>query len=146
MAGMDDLSANNRQVGGLHYATKLQHWDYVADRQLGYFEGQITKYVTRWRKKNGIQDLEKAQHFLAKLYELANAGRWLSQQERTWSSGAPQDIPCDMYLDANDVRAPLERSFIALVSTWAGMSDLGLAQEQIATIIETARAEAGRPE
>jgi len=32
-------------------------------------EGQIIKYVSRWRDKNGIEDLKKAQHFLAKLIE-----------------------------------------------------------------------------
>jgi len=62
--------ANERQVGGNHYAGKIQHWDIVADHDLDYFQGQITKYVMRWKKKNGIQDLEKARHFLDKYIEL----------------------------------------------------------------------------
>lgn len=61
--------ANDIQVAGDHYRTPIQHWDYVIANDLGYFEGQITKYVTRWRKKNGLQDLRKAQHFLNKLIE-----------------------------------------------------------------------------
>jgi hypothetical protein len=32
--------------------------------------GCITKYVERYQDKNGLQDLEKAQHFLQKLIEL----------------------------------------------------------------------------
>lgn len=64
---------NDRQVGGNHYATKIQHWDYVVANDLGYFEGQITKYVTRWKKKNGLEDLEKARHFLDKLIEVTKA-------------------------------------------------------------------------
>ena len=64
--------ANKTQVGGTHYQAgdKPQHWDIVAMHDLDYFQGQITKYVMRWKKKNGIQDLEKAAHFLQKYIEL----------------------------------------------------------------------------
>lgn len=65
--------ANEIQVAGDHYRTPIQHWDYVLANDLGYFEGQITKYVTRWRKKNGLQDLHKARHFLEKLIESEEA-------------------------------------------------------------------------
>ncbi len=65
-------TANERQVGGTHYASDgEQHWDRVARLKLDYFQGQITKYVERWRKKNGVQDLEKARHFLDKYIEIA---------------------------------------------------------------------------
>lgn len=62
--------ANETQVGGSHYASAIQHWDYVWANKLNYFQAQITKYVTRYQKKNGIEDLLKAQHFLLKLIEL----------------------------------------------------------------------------
>ena len=63
--------ANERQVGGSHYGlSNFQHWDLVALFKLDYFQGQITKYVMRWRNKNGLPDLEKAQHFLEKYIEL----------------------------------------------------------------------------
>jgi hypothetical protein len=62
-------TANETQVAGEHYRTPIQHWDYVLANDLGYLEGQITKYVTRWRKKNGVEDLLKARHFLDKLIE-----------------------------------------------------------------------------
>jgi len=65
--------ANASQVGGGHYKAHIQHWDFVIANDLGYFEGQITKYITRWRKKNGVQDLLKARHFLDKLIEVAEA-------------------------------------------------------------------------
>jgi Protein of unknwon function (DUF3310) len=58
---------NTRQVGGSHYGLgAVQHWDIVARFKLDYFQGQITKYVMRWRDKNGIEDLEKAAHYLEK--------------------------------------------------------------------------------
>jgi hypothetical protein len=68
------MSANNRQIGGNHYKKGgEEHWD----RQWrlygrGYFIGCITKYVERYHEKNGVQDLQKAQHFLDKLIELEN--------------------------------------------------------------------------
>jgi hypothetical protein len=63
-------SANSRQVAGAHYRSPIQHWDYVWANDLNYFEAQVTKYVTRARKKNGLQDLQKALHFLEKYIEL----------------------------------------------------------------------------
>ena len=55
------------QVGGDHYRAEFQHWDWAAETQLGYLEGNATKYVARWRKKNGRQDLEKARSYVLKL-------------------------------------------------------------------------------
>lgn len=66
---------NQEQFGGSHYKKILfQHWDFVIANDLGYFEGQVTKYVCRWRDKNGIQDLEKALHYLAKLISAIRHG------------------------------------------------------------------------
>lgn len=64
-------NANNRQVGGSHYKEMgIEHWDVVALDNLDYFQGQITKYVMRWRGKNGLEDLNKAKHFLDKYIEV----------------------------------------------------------------------------
>lgn len=62
--------ANDRQVGGAHYQSPIQHWDYVLANDIPYLEAQIIKYVTRHKRKNGLQDLEKARHFLDKLIEV----------------------------------------------------------------------------
>ena len=65
------MSANDTQVGGSHYANQaIQTWDYIAANQIGYFEGNVIKYVSRWKQKGGIEDLRKAQHYLSKLIEL----------------------------------------------------------------------------
>lgn len=67
--------ANKIQVGGTHYQKrgKIQHWDIVDRNNFGYFIGNITKYLFRWRDKNGAQDLRKACHYLAKYIEIADA-------------------------------------------------------------------------
>lgn len=63
--------ANKTQVAGSHYKGKtIQPWDYIAANELGYFEGNIVKYVSRWKQKGGVDDLRKAQHYLQKLIEL----------------------------------------------------------------------------
>lgn len=80
------MGANERQIGGSHYKTgKTQHWDIVAEHDLDYFQGQITKYVMRWKAKNGIQDLEKAAHFLEKYIELAKATAMARSPRKTKS-------------------------------------------------------------
>lgn len=73
-------SANERQVGGDHYkkhgTTGEQHWDRAARLGLDYFQAQATKYIERCWDKNGVQDLEKARHFIDKYIELSRvAGR-----------------------------------------------------------------------
>lgn len=73
------MSANSYQVGGTHYESTIQHWDYVVANDLDYFQAQITKYVTRWKKKNGLRDLQKAKHFLEKYMEVVQIQ--LKQQE-----------------------------------------------------------------
>ena len=64
-------SALNKQVGGSHYRDKgIQPIIYIHANNLGFCEGNVVKYVTRWREKNGIADLEKAKHYLELLIEL----------------------------------------------------------------------------
>ena len=68
------MKANERQVGGSHYkGTEVEHWDIAWMFSFDYYQGQITKYVMRWRDKNGLEDLEKARHFLEKYIELVKA-------------------------------------------------------------------------
>ena len=53
------------QVGGGHYkALKIQPVEYIHANGIGYFEGNVIKYVTRWRAKGGIEDLRKARHYI----------------------------------------------------------------------------------
>ena len=62
--------ANDIQVAGTHYKNKaIQPWDYIVSNNIGYLEGNVIKYVSRWRDKGGVDDLKKAQHYLTKLIE-----------------------------------------------------------------------------
>lgn len=51
-----------------HYAKlKMQPWDYILANGLNFFEGNVVKYVTRWRHKNGLDDLRKARVYIDEL-------------------------------------------------------------------------------
>lgn len=68
------MTADATQVGGSHYKDKaVQPWDYIVANGLGYLEGNVVKYISRYREKNGLQDLEKARHYLDKLIEVERA-------------------------------------------------------------------------
>jgi len=65
------LSVNSKQVNGSHYKNKaIQPWDYIVANNLGYLEGNVVKYISRWRDKGGMDDLAKAKHYIEKLIEL----------------------------------------------------------------------------
>jgi hypothetical protein len=57
------MSALNTQIGGTHYKKlKIQPVEYIEQNDLGFLEGCIVKRITRWRTKDGFQDLEKIKH------------------------------------------------------------------------------------
>ncbi|MDE2202694.1 MAG: DUF3310 domain-containing protein [Burkholderiaceae bacterium] len=64
-------NALDRQAGGTHYKGKaIQPVEYIHANNLDFFEGNVVKYVTRWRDKGGVADLEKAKHYIEMLIEL----------------------------------------------------------------------------
>ncbi len=64
------MSALDTQVGGDHYKSmSIQPVEYMHANSIGYFEGNVIKYVSRWQAKNGIPDLLKARHYLDLLIE-----------------------------------------------------------------------------
>lgn len=64
-------SALDVQVAGDHYKSlKIQPVEYIHANGLGYFEGNVVKYITRHGAKNGQADIEKAIHYCQLLLEL----------------------------------------------------------------------------
>lgn len=58
------------QVGGNHYQKyAIQPTEYIIKNNLNFCEGNVIKYVTRYKDKNGIEDLKKARHYLDILIE-----------------------------------------------------------------------------
>lgn len=119
--------ANGRQIGGAHYASdKVQHWDFVMGHKLNYLEGNATKYLSRWRKKNGLQDLEKAEHYVTKLIELAQAGL------RSESNASLRD--CYDFCESHDM-GQREYGVFAIIATRWEIYDLVVARDALQTII-----------
>ena len=63
--------ALDEQVGGDHYKDlAIQPFEFIELNNLGYGAGNVIKYICRYKDKGGIQDLEKAQHYLQFLLEV----------------------------------------------------------------------------
>lgn len=64
------MAALDTQEGGTHYKDKaIQPVEYIMANNIGFMEGSVIKYVTRWKDKGGVGDLRKAKHFLELLIE-----------------------------------------------------------------------------
>jgi hypothetical protein len=122
------MSANDKQVGGNHYRNVFQHWDLAHELDLGYFEGQITKYLTRHRFKKGKEDAEKALHFTEKLLELARVGARHPRHKFTTMSRMTE------YAEANKL-LPLEYACITSACNWMTAQDLEMLVERVQRLI-----------
>ena len=59
------------QVGGDHYKKlAIQPIEFIHANGIPFIEGNVIKYLVRWRSKNGIADLEKAKHYIDLLIDL----------------------------------------------------------------------------
>ena len=66
-----EMAALDVQVGGGHYKDMaIQPVEYIHANNIPFIEGCVIKYVSRWRQKNGVEDLAKAKHFLELLIDL----------------------------------------------------------------------------
>ena len=63
--------ATQRQIGGKHYKNfKIQPIEFITKNKLSFIQGNIIKYVCRFDKKNGNQDIDKAIHYCELLKEI----------------------------------------------------------------------------
>lgn len=62
-------SALDKQEGGDHYKVSVQPIEYILANNLGFCEGNVVKYITRWKNKNGVEDLKKVIHYVEYLIE-----------------------------------------------------------------------------
>lgn len=61
----------SQQVGGTHYVgLAIQPVEYAHRNNLNFCQGSIVKYVTRYKDKNGLEDLKKARHFIDLLIQM----------------------------------------------------------------------------
>lgn len=53
-----------------HYNNlSIEPWDFIQKNKLDFFEGNVIKYICRWKSKGGIEDLQKAVTYIEKMIE-----------------------------------------------------------------------------
>jgi hypothetical protein len=66
----DHAKAMNRQVGGSHYKDMaIQPIQFIEGNELSFSAGNVIKYICRADKKGGVEDLEKAKHYIDLMIE-----------------------------------------------------------------------------
>lgn len=125
------MKVNDKQIGGEHYRSKVQHWDFVSLNGISYVLGCATKYVSRWRKKHNYpelfrqvaacfgvklptpqEDLLKSVHYIEKAIELHKAGRLPAP-----GSLLRLPVSVDDFAKANKL-TPQEREVIWILTCW----------------------------
>lgn len=112
----------DRQVGGNHYkGIKYQVMHWAEFNGLSFIEGNIIKYITRWRKKDGMRDVDKAIHYYKTLVELVKSGEMPSRP-----IGVPLWKLPEFFQQFPELRQS-ERNIIMVVTMWRRDSryDLG---------------------
>lgn len=115
---MSDSPALQRQVAGSHYKTlAIQPVEYSMVNQLGFCEGNVVKYVSRWRTKGGIDDLRKAAHYLQFIQESKEYRHTLHAIRMRCTAGAAwrDRITPEKFADSNNL--PREEAQIVCAIT-----------------------------
>lgn len=114
---------NEKQVGGNHYKkARFQPWDW--DKYgVGGHEWTAIKYITRYKLKEGKQDLEKAIHYIEKLaFEYSNNGRQNGSRRRPITELRQV---MDDYVSQNEL-SRLQESAIWNIINWHNELSFGL--------------------
>ena len=70
------MKSYKKQVGGNHYKKyKIQPVEFIIKNNIGFVEGNIIKYVLRFKDKGGIADLEKAKHYIELLIDSSKSSK-----------------------------------------------------------------------
>jgi hypothetical protein len=65
------MTPKDTQIGGNHYSKyAIQPTEFIHKNDIGFVQGNILKYIIRYKDKNGIEDLKKAKHYIDLLIEM----------------------------------------------------------------------------
>ena len=71
--------ASRKQIGGAHYKSfPVQPVEFIVKNGLSFLQGNVIKYICRYRDKNGLEDLLKAKHCIDLIIELR---KWTFKKE-----------------------------------------------------------------
>lgn len=64
------INLNDKIKNPKHYiANSIEPIDFIIANKLNFCEGNVIKYICRWRLKNGVEDLKKAKQYIDFLIE-----------------------------------------------------------------------------
>ena len=74
----NDAFPQDKQIGGSHYKKfKIQPYEFISKNNLSFFQGNVVKYVCRYQRKGGTEDIKKIIHYcqleLKKMKDMKNA-------------------------------------------------------------------------
>ena len=126
--------ANDVQHGGSHYkGAKFQHWDLIARNHINYLEGCASKYASRWRKKNGIEDIKKGIHYCDKIVELIDECHYRP-------GGCAPDSDLRMFYEQNGITDTDEVLAISNLCQWKELGDILRARSAMIKLLVKASA------
>lgn len=125
------------QVGGQHYKADVQHWDVMEEADVAYLEATASKYIVRWRKKGGPEDLKKAATYLERALVEERSARRLVQPELLKSLVAENKL--DPWDAALLELIHLDGSQTALRSAAAILREKAASEEEITGLQEKLR-------
>ena len=84
MAGQREHKEQPRITNTPNYYSKgkIEVIDFITDQRLDFIEGNVVKYICRWKQKDGLHDLMKAKRYLEILIEKESAELVVMQTER----------------------------------------------------------------
>ena len=67
---MNNIPVNPVTTEPRHYnKLRIEPWDFIQQNKLDFFEGNVVKYICRWKNKGGVDDLRKAITYIEKMIE-----------------------------------------------------------------------------
>ena len=75
-----------------HYDCQIQPVEYILRNGLGFCEGNVVKYISRWKMKNGKEDLLKARHYIDILLESIDNLDYPQNETINWNRINPQKL------------------------------------------------------
>jgi hypothetical protein len=65
----DKFEAKHSKIKPSYYGTGIDVIEFCLRNNLTFMQGNVIKYVTRYKDKNGIEDLQKAKEYIDRLIE-----------------------------------------------------------------------------
>ncbi len=120
MSDKKETPKPNNQVGGTHYSDlAIEPIQFIESNELGYCEGNAVKYISRWRNKNGVEDLKKAVWYIERLIqveELNIAEERREELREVINSHFGCEAPCEYCEDADEAPSePTEESVVEYI-------------------------------